>query len=304
MSIFSIPIVADTVARLMNRGSYAYTSPELRFDEITGLKSEISIPTRHGPVRCIRYLPSGEEGRPAVYVNFHGGGFAFRDPEQDDPFCRYLAARAGVVVLNVDYDVAPKHRFPVPVEEAYDIAAWASGAAQAWDGSRLCVGGQSAGGNLATAVARLSLERGGPPIALQVMHYAALDLASAEKKRPPGSGIQLVPRWVGKVFAKAYIPDPRQRRHPLASPAWGNNAAGLEGIAPALVITAEHDTLHEEGASYAEALRRAGALREHLVIPGAGHAYNIVGGTRAQAEQAYATIVRHVREATGTAPPA
>lgn len=299
MSIFTIPIVADTLARGMNRLAYGNLNPKLRFEEIPGDKSEIEVPTRHGPVRCIKYVPPQGNDRPAVYVNFHGGGFVFRDPEQDDPFCRYLAAKAGVVVLNIDYDVAPARRFPVPVEEAFDVVTWASGTGHGWDGARLCVGGQSAGGNLTAAVARLSLEQGGPPIALQVLHYAPLNLATTEKRAPKRAGRQVVPGWLGKVFHTAYVPEPAMQRHRLASPIWGKNAEGIEGIAPALVITAEFDNLHDDGVAYSEALRRVGALVEHLDVVGAAHAYNILTGTREETERTYDTIARHVRRAVG-----
>lgn len=300
MPLISSQTVADTLARIMNRLAYGNLNPKLRFDDIPGRTSEISVPTRHGTVRCIKYLPPEGTRRPAVYVNLHGGGFVFRDPEQDDPFCRYLAAKAGVVVINVDYDVAPERRFPVPLEQAVDIVKWASGGHDEWDGSRLCVGGQSAGGNLTAAIARLSLEQGGPPIALQVLHYAPLDLTKSVRRSPSSDRPQVVPSWLGRIFRAAYLPDPAARRSRLASPIFGDNAEGLEGIAPAFVITAEFDNLHDDGVTYAEELRRAGALVEHLDVLGAAHAYNILGGTRAQAEHTYDAIAGHVRRAVGT----
>src|ERR1700744_713065 len=133
---------------------------------------------RRGAVPAVGCRPAASAGLAPVYVNFHGGGFVVRHPEQDDPFCRYLAAHAGVAVVNVDYDVAPRHRFPDPVEEAYDAVCWAAGPGHGWDGARLCVGGQSAGGTLAAGAARLALEEDGPAIALQVLHYPLLDIAT------------------------------------------------------------------------------------------------------------------------------
>src|SRR6202000_3541036 len=95
------------------------------------------------------------------YVNVHGGGFVVGHPEQDDPWCRYLAAHAKVAVVNTDYVLAPHRRFPVPVEQIHDVLQWASSPDREWDGTRLCVGGQSGGGNLAAGAARLALENGG-----------------------------------------------------------------------------------------------------------------------------------------------
>lgn len=80
-----------------------------------------SIPTRHGDVRATAYHPP--HGRPdhGAYINFHAGGYVVGNYGQDDPFCRYLAARAHITVINVDYALAPKRRFPIPVEQAYDV---------------------------------------------------------------------------------------------------------------------------------------------------------------------------------------
>ena len=184
-----------------------------------------------------------------------------RHPEQDDPLCRYLAANAGVAVVNVDYDVAPLHRFPDPVEEAYDAVCWAAGPGHGWDGSRLCVGGQSAGGALAAGAARLALEQGGPAIALQVLHYPPLDLATPQRdKRVAGKSVISVP--VGKIFDAVYLPSREARRDRLASPAWGANGDGLSGIAPALLITCECRPAARRGRRLrGQARRRGGAAR-------------------------------------------
>ena len=123
----------------------------LRFAEIPAATHTVLVPTRHVEAACTVYSPlAGHAGAPA-YVNFHGGGFVVGCPEQDDPWCRYLAAKAGVAVINVDYALAPQHRFPVAVEQAYDVVKWAAAPERPWDGTRLCVGGQSAGGALTAA---------------------------------------------------------------------------------------------------------------------------------------------------------
>ncbi|HEY6573855.1 MAG TPA: alpha/beta hydrolase fold domain-containing protein, partial [Mycobacterium sp.] len=127
----------------------------MRFPEISGEAGVATVPTRHGPVTATIYRPVVAATSSGVYVNFHGGGFVVGHPEQDDPWCRYLAARANVVVVNVDYALAPGRRFPIPVEQNYDVVSWASSPDREWDGSTLCLGGQSAGGNLSAAVSRL-----------------------------------------------------------------------------------------------------------------------------------------------------
>jgi acetyl esterase/lipase len=267
------------------------------FTELPARTEAISIPTRHGNLPAVVYWPPDTGRRPPVYVNFHGGGFVLRHPEQDDPLCRYLAATAGVAVINVDYDVAPEHRFPVPVEEAYDAVAWAADAPQEWDGTRLCVGGQSAGGALAAGAARLALELGGPAIALQVLHYPPLDLVTpARNKRIARKSV--VELSDAEVFDACYVPSSAAKRDRLASPAWGRNSDTLTGIAPAFVITCEVDQLHDEGVCYASRLAAAGALRGHLDLRGAEHAYNVVGRDRALVEYGYALIAKHVTDAT------
>ena len=290
-------LVADPAARAMQRAMAPKLKPELRFAEIPGRMSPTTVPTRHGPVACTIYRPAGTAVDPPVHVNVHGGGFVLRHPEQDDPWCRFLADRAGVVVVNVDYDTAPQVRFPVPVEQVYDVVSWAA-RQDGWDGSRLGVGGQSAGGALSAAAARLALESGGPPIALQLLHYPPLDLVTpaAEKLSPIRRPVMRP--WMARVFDPAYVPRREDRRNPLVSPAWGANCEGLAGIAPALVVTCEHDLLRAEAVDYARALDRVGALREHCDVPGTDHGYNIMSfGTRETTEPMYEYLAEHVRSA-------
>ncbi len=302
MSTQGKPLIADALARLLQLRT-PRVAPEVSFAELPARTETVTIPTRHGDVRAVVYWPEQSGDRVPVYVNFHGGGFVIRHPEQDDPLCRYLAANAGVAVVNVDYDVAPRHRFPDPVEEAYDAACWAAGPGHGWDGWRLCVGGQSAGGSLAAGAARLALEQGGPAIALQVLHYPLLDVATPPQvKHAAGLPVTSVP--VGKVFDAVYLPSREARRDRLASPAWGANGDGLAGIAPALLITCETDLLHDEGVAFAGKLAAAGALREHRDLAGAGHGYNLQGKDRTMVEDSYALIARHVVAATAARPAA
>lgn len=274
----------------------------VRFADIPGRTSHVTVPTRYGAVVATVYHPLSEVQSPPVYVNVHGGGFVVGHPQQDDPWCRYLAANAGVVVVNPDYVLAPRHRFPAAPQQIYDIVCWAADADRAWDGTRLCVGGQSAGGNLSAAAARLSLEHRTPIIALQVLHYAPLDLVTPTRDKPSTLRAKAVLKpWMGEVFDTAYIPDPAQRSDRLASPAWGANAEDIVGIAPAVVVTAEHDRLRDEAHRYAEKLDAAGSLVEYHVVTGVDHGYNIMSGALDVTEQVYSRIAGHVARATGLA---
>ncbi|MFG1935257.1 alpha/beta hydrolase [Mycobacterium sp. NPDC048908] len=299
MSILTRQPVADAAARLFAAVVNPTPKPGVLFKEIAGSTTETRIETRHGPVAATMYHPRPHTGGPAVYVNVHGGGFVVGHREQDDPWCRYLAANANVVVVNTDYVLAPHKRFPAPVEQVYDVLRWASARERDWDGRRLCVGGQSAGGNLSAAVSRMALEDGGPPIVLQTLHYAPLDLVTqaADKPSPRGCKAVLKP-WMSAVFDTAYIPDRAQRRHRLASPAWGPNADDITGIAPAVVVTAEFDRLRDEAKRYADKLDAVGSLVEYVEVSGVDHGYNIMSDATEVTRQMYDLIAGHVRRAT------
>jgi acetyl esterase len=302
MSILSVPVVADLAARALKqvaeRSARLRPADALRFDEIDASTTPLRLPTRHGDVRATAYHPPDRGPDRGVYVNFHGGGFVLGNYEQDDPWCRYLAAHAQVTVLNVDYALAPAHRFPVPIEQAYDVLRWAADDERDWDGTRLCLGGQSAGGAIATGAARLARDLGTPRLRLQVVHYAPLDLVTPGKDKIARAPRAMITPWLCELFNTAYIPDPRRRRHPLASPAWGDNSRDVGGIAPAVVVTCELDRLRDEGVRYARALRDAGELALHYDIPDVDHGYNLYDPQhRSTTENVYRLLAEHVRRA-------
>jgi len=300
--VLGTPWVADTVARTMQGlASVALGAAARRkataFPDLPGHTEEIVIPTSIGPAVAWVYRPAGPGPRP-VHVNFHGGGFVMRGLQLDDPLCRYLAAEAGVVVVNVDYAVAPQHRFPGPPRQAFEIIRWVAGngAEHDWDGDRLTLGGQSAGGGLAAAAARQALEQGGPAIALQVLHYPPLDLATPAKDKPSAIAKPVLRPWMGEVFDNAYVPDPAARTDRLVSPAAPGDTADLTGIAPAVVITPEYDRLRAEGERYAQRLRGVSALAEVHMVAGADHGYDL--NDPEKASKTYALIANHLERAT------
>lgn len=299
MSILSQQMVADTLARVFAAVVNPAPRAAVRFPEIVGSTSQISIPTRYGAAAATVYRPPTPTANTPVYVNIHGGGFVVGHPEQDDPWCRYLAVNADAFVVNTSYVLAPGHRFPAAPQQIYDIVRWVAGPSQDWDGTRVCVGGQSAGGSLAAAASRLAHENQGPDIALQVLHYAPLDLMTPTGDKPSSVGSRAIMKpWMGEIFDTAYVPDRKQRSDRLASPAWGRNAKGLAGIAPALIITAEHDRLRDEARRYADALADVGALAEYYEVAGVDHGYNIMSDDVESTRQTYARITDHVIRAT------
>jgi len=297
MSILARPAVASLAAKAFQRLvslSAGRGSSRDSFPEFPRNARELTVPTSVAPAPVVVYLPSEYDGTPPVHVNFHGGGYVLTQTELDDAFCRYLAAEAGVVVINVDYVVAPQHPFPDPPRQAFEVVRWVAehGAEQGWDGSRLSVGGQSAGGGLAAAVARLALEEGGPDIALQVLHYPPLDLAIDAREKRAAIDKPVLRPWMADIFDNAYVPDPQQRTDRLVSPANPADTADLTGIAPAVVLTPENDLLRLEGVRYADRLATVGALAEHKDISGVDHGYDLKDLDKAR--EIYALIAHHV----------
>ncbi|MDX3617840.1 alpha/beta hydrolase [Streptomyces europaeiscabiei] len=309
MSLLARPAVAAFAAKAMQRlaalasrragGPGSTAAWHARLPEYACTTRELTVPTSFGPARAVLYLPADAEGTPPppVHVNFHGGGYVMPQIELDDSLCRCLAVEAGVAVLNVDYVVAPQHPFPAPPRQAFEIVRWVAehGSEHGWDGERLSVGGQSAGGGLAAAVARQALEEGGPSIALQVLHYPPLDLATAARDKRAAIAKPLLRPWMADVFDSAYIPDPKQRGDRLASPAHPSDTADLKGIAPAFVVTAEYDLLKAEGVAYADRLRTAGSLVGHHDVTGSDHGYDTQDEARAR--EVYPLIAEQVRRA-------
>jgi acetyl esterase len=236
------------------------------------LPQPVTVPTEDGPVRVHIYRAPGTAGEAPVYVNFHGGGFIARHPEYDDHICRALVAETGCVVVNVDYDVAPQRPFPVAPRQAWAVTEWVArnGKTQGWDGERLAVGGQSAGGNLAAGICLVARDRGTLTPVLQILNYPPLDLATDPSAKVARTAKPLIRPSLATLFNNAYTPDPATRRDPLASPLL---AGSLAGVAPALVITAEYDLLRDEGDNYAQRLAEAGVSVSHHVMPGVDHAY-------------------------------
>jgi len=220
------------------------------------------------PVRI--YAPEGEPPFPIV-VWFHGGGWVVGTLDSYDPLCRALAAAVPAVVVSVDYRLAPEHRWPAAVEDAYAATMWASRHAAELGGAqhRLAVAGDSAGGNLAAVVALGARDRGGPAIAFQLLVCPALDVAGDTGSwREFAEGLDLTAagmRWYWDHYlgeADGAAPD--------ASPA---RAAFLGGLPPALVIVASHDILRDEGEAYAARRADAGVAAAATRIPGVVHGF-------------------------------
>ncbi len=222
-----------------------------------------------------------EPDRPA-YVHFHGGAWLMRYPQMDDWWCRYLAATADVTVVNVDFHTGPYVAYPVAQEECHDVAAWVAGRS-----SSVAVGGFSSGGGLAASVCLQARDAATFRPALQVLGVPALDLASDV---PPGRG--MISPSLRELVRRVYFPDPASRTEPYASPLLADD---LTGLPPAIVMTAERDTLRADGDTYAVRLREAGVEVVHDVTPNADHYFLTENPHRARTTMAM--VSEHLRAA-------
>ena len=251
----------------------------------------VRVPTRHGSVRCEVYRPPGRE-LPPVHVHLHGGAFVMRHPRMDDFFARFLVAEAGVAVVAVDYSVAPQARYPVAQEQVHDVLAHLTthGEEVGLDGSRLSVGGFSAGGNLAASACLQARDRGTLQPRFQLLGVPSLDVAEEyADKRPVGTPM-LGPGILDLVRA-TYFKDASRRTEPYASPL---RAESLAGLPPTMVATGEVDLLRREGDAYARRLAAAGVPVEHRVVPGADHYFLTPGNARAEMGAMAAAVRRHL----------
>jgi acetyl esterase len=245
-----------------------------------------------GGFRVRVYVPDGAAPSvPAVY--FHGGGWVLGDLETHDDLCRSLCARSGSLLAAVDYRLAPEHPFPIPFEDAYRATCWLAERASRYgsDPARLAVCGDSAGGNLAAAVAQKARDAGGPEIALQALIYPVTDADfDRASYRAYASGFGLTAanmRWFWECYlGKGGVPGP------LAAPL---RAADLRDLPPAYFAMAEQDVLHDEGLAYAVRLREAGVPVRGTRYRGMNHGFLRLGALFPQALRAVDDLASALR---------
>jgi acetyl esterase len=277
------------VARALMRKSHAAKNNRLAVPT-----NDLTIPGPDSPLRARHYRPVAAEAAPLLLF-FHGGGFVVGDIESHDELCRMICRDAAINVLSVDYRLAPEHRAPAAIDDCVAAYRWARehaaelGAAP----SRIGVGGDSAGGNLAALVALRSREEGIPQPALQVLLYPVLDFSAETRSRTLFSdGFFLSKpqqdRFVDLYLGGTGLAGDDARVSPL-------KAADLSGLAPALVVTAGFDPLRDEGNEYAAALRSAGVTVDHRQFDALTHGFASIahfGGGSADATMAIISAIR------------
>jgi acetyl esterase len=216
----------------------------------------LRIPGPAGEIPIRVYAPDAPAPCPAM-VYFHGGGWVLWNLDTHDVVCSAIANRAGAVVVSVDYRLAPEHKFPAAVDDAYAATEWVftNAARLGVDPVRISVGGDSAGGNLAAVVCLKSRNENGPKIAQQLLVYPVTDLSSMATPSylEFAEGYQLTKATMG-WFRDHYLPSPDSALDPYASPLL---AADLRGLPPAIIITAECDPLRDEGEAFGKRLAEA-----------------------------------------------
>jgi acetyl esterase len=233
---------------------------------------ERSVAGPAGDIRLRLYWPNRAAPLPAI-VYYHGGGHVIGSLDTHDLVARNLCAGAEALVASVDYRMGPEHRFPAAVEDSFAALKWVHANAKELgaDPDRLGVHGDSAGANLAAVVALMARDAGSPRLRLQSLVYPVADyrlVGDSYDKYTQGYG--LLTRESMVWFRNHYLRSPKDAEDWRASPI---NAPSLGDVAPAIVITAECDVLHDDGERYAEALRRAGVPVEYKEYPGMIHGF-------------------------------
>jgi len=256
---------------------------------------QLSIPSDYGPIPARFYRATRDKQPCPLLVYFHGGGFMLGTLALYDTACRRLAVAGDCAVLSVDYRLAPETQFPGAVLDAYAATRWASLSAALLniDPAKIALGGDSAGGNLAAVVAQMALDSQEFALALQVLIYPMTDQSrdypSYERN---ASGYMLTTaalRW----FMDNYIPDLDDRKHPMASPML---RPSLQGLPPALVISAEFDPLVDENEAYARRLTEAGVATNYVCFAGMIHPFFTLGGVVEDSAKAEGLIAAALRK--------
>ena len=265
-----------------------------------GSVEDRTIPGPDGPIPVRVFRPSGE-GTAGGLVFYHGGGWVIGDLDSHDSLCRQFCAGAGVVVVSVDYRLAPEHPCPAASEDAWAALGWvaANAVELGIDTGRLAVGGDSAGGNLAALMALRARDAGGPALGLQVLIYPATDLVMAHPSiTENGEGYFLTAESM-QWFCGHYLGVDREHGDPTDATVSPLRANSLAGVAPARVVTAEFDPLRDEGNAYAARLADEGVEVELDENPGMIHGFFQMGALAPSANAAVGRAVDHVKRTIG-----
>jgi acetyl esterase/lipase len=248
----------------------------------------LTIPSPDGDLPARVYVPKAprqSNGLSPCLVFFHGGGWVIGNLDSHDVVCRTLAHEGALIVIAVDYRLSPEAKFPAAVNDAIAATAWIAKNAKQFgiDASKISVGGDSAGGNLAAVVAIDARDRSGPKLAGQVLIYPGTDFRMTHPSHSEPETSILLTHSVIRWFKDHYLNGPDDIDDWRASPA---RVEKLEGLPPAYVLTAGADPLRDEGDEYANRLRDAGVPVTYRSFPGQFHGFFTMGKLLPQANVA------------------
>jgi acetyl esterase len=256
---------------------------------------QLSIPSDFGPIPARFYRATKDKKPCPLLVYFHGGGFMLGTLALYDTTCRRLAAQANCAVLSVHYRLAPETQFPGAVLDAYAATHWASDHAGLLniDASKIAVGGDSAGGNLAAVVAQMAQDSQEFKLALQVLIYPMTDQSRDYPSYQRNAKGYMLTTAALHWFMDNYIPNVEDRKSPMASPMLRES---LSGLPPALIISAEFDPLVDENEAYAERLKVAGVETDYECFAGMIHPFFTLGGVVEDSAKAEALVASALKK--------
>lgn len=242
--------------------------------------NDYTIPGSSGdPEILIRhYAPLSQQDKAPCLLLFHGGAFVFGDLDSEHVRCLHIAARCKAVVISVDYRLAPEHQFPAGVNDCYAALLWVADNAEKLgiDPGRVAVGGASAGGALAAAVAQMTRDSNGPPIAFQLLIYPVIDDRMDSSSMLNGGDKPIWNSFHTKLMWEHYL-GKADSGAPTSNYAAPGRATSLAGLPPAFILTAEYDPLRDEALEYAFRLMDEGVPTELHQLPGTVHGFDLLG---------------------------
>ncbi|HEX3464550.1 MAG TPA: alpha/beta hydrolase [Candidatus Elarobacter sp.] len=237
-----------------------------------GSVREVEATGPRGPIPIRVYTPDGEKTMRPLFVWYHGGGYVNGSPNSYDAVCRLLTRESGCVVASVDYRRAPEFPAPAPFEDCYAATEWlaAHAAELGADGTRLGIGGDSAGGGIAAAITLKARDTGGPRIAHQLLVYPNVGERTESASYRAYGEDHFLTRERMEFYYRAYIQSPEQAQSPYT---YAYQAESLRGLPRATIVLAECDPLFDQGRLYAQRLREAGVPVDLRVYEGMIHAF-------------------------------
>lgn len=262
------------VARILPQGGARPRSLKLarRLSALVPDRAKDVVTERVTSTSSVRvFRPAADAATGGALLWIHGGGLVFGTPLQDDDLCRRICRKLGVVVASVKYRLAPEHRYPAALDDCYDALMWLA-KQDGVDPSRVAVGGASAGGGLAAAVALAAKERGDLALAFQLLVYPMLDDRTGTRAELDDVPTRLWDNKANRFGWSSYLGQPAGSAgvSALAAPA---RAEELNGVAPAWIGVGTSDLFHDEDVTYAERLRDAGVACDLVVVDGGFHAF-------------------------------